>query len=267
MGKPDAGANQPGRKRGDGQPEIAHDPSVRKPSAPKPVKPETRGLFDTTETGYQLASRSEQFYPEAYRPLNEEFWRGVNPEQADALVKLQAIAMEKVGFEKGTPKFFIDDDPGSAYAADEYFIGTERASVPSTARSSIGMTDAEIAYTAAREEKARWLKARKDKRRRAIQRESESDGGMNFLPSTRAELLEAEELITSMARQGAVPELDGPALLTGGMLIGAGLVFAYLGILPVFVEEYASIIAKALPIAGLCCSGFGVVVLFNHMRS
>ncbi len=265
MGKPDEGTPRGKRKQLGAAPEAGSAPAAA-PAAQSGAKPEPRGYFDTAETGYQLASRSEQFYPEAYQPVNEEFWHGIQPEQADAVMKLQAIAMEKVGFEKGAPKFFIEDDAGSAYAADEYFVGPERARVAAS-KSVIGLTDAELAYNERRAEKARWLKERKNKRRRAIQRESEADGGMNFLPSTRAELLEAESLISALARQSAVPDVDGPALLIGGALIGAGLLLSYMGLLPVFAEEYEVLIAKVLPIIGLCTSAFGIAVLFNHMRS
>ena len=225
-----------------------------------------RGLLDSSGGGYQLKSRSEGLYPELYQPVNKEFWRGINTEQADALMHLQAIAMEKVGFEKGTPKFFIDDDPGSQYAADDYFVGTERARV-STPKSIIGQSDAELAYAARRAEKARWIKSRQDKRKRALQRESEADGGMNFLAATQAERLAQETALIAAAEHPVVTEFDGPALLIGGMLIGAGLFFGCAGLLPMFVEEYAELLAKALPVAGFMCGAFGVVVVFNHMRS
>jgi hypothetical protein len=226
----------------------------------------TRGHFDTEAGSYQLKSRSQGLYPELYEPVNKEFWRGISDDQAGALMRLQAIAMEKVGFEKGSPKFFIDDDPGSQYAADDYFVGGERARV-ATPKSIIGQSDAELAYAERRGEKVRWLKTRQDKRKRALQRESEADSGMNFLAASQAERLAHETALIAAARQPAVAEFDGPSLLIGGMLVGAGLFFTWMGLLPVFAAEYATLLAKVMPVAGVAGAGFGVVVLFNHMRS
>lgn len=58
---------------------------------------------------YELKSRSESIYPEAFIPVSKEFYEGLTKEQQDKLIKIQAIAQEKVGYEKGAPKFFIGD--------------------------------------------------------------------------------------------------------------------------------------------------------------
>jgi hypothetical protein len=61
---------------------------------------------------FGLASPSEAKYPQAYAPVDETFWEGLTDAQRSALDRIQAIAQEKVGFERGTPKFFIEDiDP------------------------------------------------------------------------------------------------------------------------------------------------------------
>jgi hypothetical protein len=67
---------------------------------------------------YQLLSKAELLYPEAFEPVSADFWHGVSQHQRDQLIRLQAIAMEKVGFEKDAPKFFIDD--GAASATDRF---------------------------------------------------------------------------------------------------------------------------------------------------
>ena len=70
------------------------------------------GLAPST---YRLKSKSEVDFPEAYVPVDKELWEGLSPEQRKRAVRLQASAMERVGFEKGTPKFFIEDfDPSGA---------------------------------------------------------------------------------------------------------------------------------------------------------
>ncbi len=63
---------------------------------------------------YHLRSRSEMDFPEAYLPVAKELWEELTPAQRQKAIRLQAIAMEKVGFEKGAPKFFIEDfDPAT----------------------------------------------------------------------------------------------------------------------------------------------------------
>jgi hypothetical protein len=275
MGKQHTGTPAPEPGRGSAQyagPERRETdtpytgPDRRRAHGKAAEPPARRGLLDSSEGGYQLKSRSEGLYPELYQPVDQKFWHGINDNQADALMRLQAIAMEKVGFEKGAPKFFIEDDPGSQYAADDYFVGSERAKVP-TPKSVIDLSDSELAYSERRAEKSRWLRDRQDKRKRALQRESEVDGGMNFLAATQAERLAQETMLIATAAQPAVAEFDGPALLIGGMLLGAGLLFGALGLLPVFAAEYADILIKVLPVGGFVCAAFGIAVLFNHMRS
>jgi hypothetical protein len=67
---------------------------------------------------YGLKSKSELNYPAAYAPVSREMWEQMSEEQRAAVVRTQAIAQEKVGFERGAPKFFIADfDPSNPGAA------------------------------------------------------------------------------------------------------------------------------------------------------
>lgn len=76
-----------------------------------------RGEDGRRATDYGLSHRSERDYPEAYVPVSTEFWQGLSQSQVDAVMRLQATAMEKAGYEKGAPKFFIEDfDPGNPNA-------------------------------------------------------------------------------------------------------------------------------------------------------
>lgn len=66
---------------------------------------------------YKLRHRSQRDYPQAYEPVSRTFWQGLSKQQQDAVMRLQAVAMEKAGFEKGTPKMFIADfDPSNPNA-------------------------------------------------------------------------------------------------------------------------------------------------------
>jgi hypothetical protein len=66
---------------------------------------------------YGLKSRSEMSFPQAYAPVSREMWAEMSEEQKAHALRLQAIAQEKVGFEKSAPKFFIDDfDPSNPNA-------------------------------------------------------------------------------------------------------------------------------------------------------
>lgn len=58
---------------------------------------------------FGLSSRSQALYPEAYQPLKTEWWQGLTEEQRAEAIRLQAMAQERVGFERGAPKFFIGD--------------------------------------------------------------------------------------------------------------------------------------------------------------
>lgn len=63
---------------------------------------------------YKLRHRSMRDYPAAYEPVSRTFWTGLSKQQQDAVMRLQAVAMEKAGFEKGAPKIFIADfDPSN----------------------------------------------------------------------------------------------------------------------------------------------------------
>jgi hypothetical protein len=66
---------------------------------------------------YGLKSRSEMNFPQAYAPVSREMWEKMSEEQQAQALRLQAIAQEKVGFEKSAPKFFIEDfDPNNPNA-------------------------------------------------------------------------------------------------------------------------------------------------------
>ena len=61
---------------------------------------------------FGLQSSAVSKYPEAYREVSSVFWRKVSKEHSDRIALVQAQAMEKVGFERKTEKFFIEDfDP------------------------------------------------------------------------------------------------------------------------------------------------------------
>lgn len=77
--------------------------SAAKPS--KTVKTSSRNV-------HGLSSKSELLYPEAYRPVDPVFWAGLSQSQQNEVERLQAVAQEKVGYERGTQKYFIEDfDP------------------------------------------------------------------------------------------------------------------------------------------------------------
>lgn len=54
-------------------------------------------------------SLSQEKYPEAYRGGVEEHWTETDLEHQRELIRRQAIANEKVGYEDDTEKFFMDD--------------------------------------------------------------------------------------------------------------------------------------------------------------
>lgn len=57
---------------------------------------------------YQLRSSSETAYPTLFAPAGSGFWQGLSEEQQLEVTRMQAAAMERVGYEKGTKKYFID---------------------------------------------------------------------------------------------------------------------------------------------------------------
>jgi len=74
---------------------------------------------------YKLKSRSELDFPQAYEPVSATFWGGLSQDQVNAVMRLQAVAMEKAGFEKGAPKYFIGDfDPANPNAPALQLRGT-----------------------------------------------------------------------------------------------------------------------------------------------
>jgi hypothetical protein len=124
-----------------------------------------------------------------------------------------------------------------------------------------------VAYRERRAEKRRWLEDKQNRRKRARHRESEADGGMNFFAAVRTEQLAADTELIAGARSGVVAEYDGPSLLIGGILTAAGLFTLLAGLAPVYVEEYASMLAKILPTAGAIAACFGAVIIMNHRSS
>lgn len=61
---------------------------------------------------FGLVPRAVSSYPEAYAKVSQAFWRNTTSEHREAVMRVQATAMEKVGFEQGISKFFISDfDP------------------------------------------------------------------------------------------------------------------------------------------------------------
>jgi hypothetical protein len=86
--------------------------------ATRRVREEEGGESAKGAKPYRLRHRSEVLYPQVYEPVSGVFWQGLSKGQVDAVMRLQAIAMEKAGFEKHTPKYFIEDfDPGAPGAA------------------------------------------------------------------------------------------------------------------------------------------------------
>jgi hypothetical protein len=71
------------------------------------------------KSSYGLPSISELNYPEAYKPVSTTFWEGLSDQQRSEVMRLQAVAQEKVGYEKGTTKYFMQDfDAEEAQSAD-----------------------------------------------------------------------------------------------------------------------------------------------------
>ncbi len=68
----------------------------------------------TSRNAYGLRSKSEELYPQAYFPVDTKFWEGLSAHQQAEVTRLQALAQEKVGYERGTQKYFMEDfDPRS----------------------------------------------------------------------------------------------------------------------------------------------------------
>jgi hypothetical protein len=68
--------------------------------------------FETPTNIFGLTSRSAGMYPELYRDVSSVYWRSLTEEQREQIMRVQATAMEKVGYERGTEKVFIQDfDP------------------------------------------------------------------------------------------------------------------------------------------------------------
>jgi hypothetical protein len=86
---------------------------------------ETRGapkirVQPSYQNKFGLTPREITAYPEAYRDVSAVYWRQLSQDQREQIMQVQAVAMEKVGFERGTSKHFIEDfepAPEAVYAA------------------------------------------------------------------------------------------------------------------------------------------------------
>jgi hypothetical protein len=92
---------------------------------------------------YGLTSRSETFYPEAYRDISTVYWRRLSEQDRQKVMRVQAVAMEKVGYERGTEKRFIEDiEP-----LDDYEYKGRRGRQDDTAgRAASGLAPEMIVY-------------------------------------------------------------------------------------------------------------------------
>jgi hypothetical protein len=103
------------RSRKSGAPELtAYDeegqlvaPSGELPTF-SPLAGKKTKLITTTNNPWGLKSWSEMLYPEAYRDLSNVYWKQLSDEDRHKIMRVQARAMEKVGYEPGTAKLFID---------------------------------------------------------------------------------------------------------------------------------------------------------------
>jgi hypothetical protein len=64
-------------------------------------------LIQYTNNPWGLKSWSELLYPEAYRDVSSIYWKKLSDEERQRIMAVQARAMEKVGYEPGSPKLFI----------------------------------------------------------------------------------------------------------------------------------------------------------------
>ena len=107
-------------RRGGADRRTAHKPPTPDYGRPSSPVPKLSGKVAQIESGnvYGLKSSSELNYPQAYAPVSREMWAALTDEQRALALRLQAIAQEKVGFEKSAPKFFIEDfDPSNPNAS------------------------------------------------------------------------------------------------------------------------------------------------------
>jgi hypothetical protein len=79
----------------------------RLPSAEHPLH--LRQIELTSRNVHGLRSKSEELYPQAYFPVDTAFWAGLSDQQQAEVMRLQAVAQEKVGYERGSPKYFMQD--------------------------------------------------------------------------------------------------------------------------------------------------------------
>jgi hypothetical protein len=100
------------------EPELA--PEVGLPSFNPNAAP--RAKLTRWTNSYGLVSRSEMLFPEAYKDLSTVYWRRLNDDERNLVMQVQARAMEKVGYERGTSKQFIDE----IFPEDDYSYLTHR---------------------------------------------------------------------------------------------------------------------------------------------
>lgn len=71
--------------------------------------PKARLIRQESNNPHGLKSRSEMMYPEAYADISTIFWRNLSDEERGQIMTVQARAMEKVGYESGTTKYFTEE--------------------------------------------------------------------------------------------------------------------------------------------------------------
>jgi hypothetical protein len=104
---------QPAYDENEPRPEITL-PTFDPKSAPR-VRLAGRG-----HNSFGLKSRSEMMYPEAYKEISSIYWRRMSNEDRGRVMHVQARAMEKVGYERGTEKQFIEEiEPDAGWVAPQ----------------------------------------------------------------------------------------------------------------------------------------------------
>jgi hypothetical protein len=66
-------------------------------------------LIRFTNNPHGLKSWSEMLYPEAYQDVSKIYWKQLTDDERRKIELVQARAMERVGYERGTEKLFIDE--------------------------------------------------------------------------------------------------------------------------------------------------------------
>lgn len=111
-------------------------PSFNPASAPRAK------LIGPTRNGWGLPSRSELMYPEAYQDLSTVYWKQLTKDERQRIDTVQARAMEKAGYERGTDKQFIQEifeDDGYVVKAGGRMDDTSRQGSGWGAEATIGL--------------------------------------------------------------------------------------------------------------------------------